>query len=577
MPQFYRRVAFWIAVMSVATTGDLIGRQVPGVQQGATVLGEIESIAAVPGEPRVVSAAGVARSETRLLTLENSSAFENATQRRLVLVGGLDGDLRGSRAVMGAVKWFKTSAPASVRQRWSVSALPLGDPDKRSLVRPFQFPPEKGFYDDPEQPEARYVWRWAAFQAPDLIVEVRGGDALVWETSPLPRLGPPKASPGSLAAAASQDDFNALGPVPAAIAIAGENDGERMMKDLLSAADGLGRSKLHAALLARVSRSPLDASNTLARRYPETPSISYIPATSWANTLRLASIVNDDALRTKVQQQTAPWVSGGKPLFGEKTPLTTVAGTLIFAELARRNNDQAARALAIAGAEAALLQRSDGMPQNGQGWTDDMFMSASILARTGQMPGRQSDLDRAANIMVDYAGRLQRADGIFVHATNGPHAWGRGNGFAALGLTEVLTALPASHPMRSRVLDVYRRHMAGLLNAQAPDGMWRQVVDEPGAYREQTVTAMVLSAMARGRRLGWLDQTYAPVIERAWRGLLAHITEDGGVVDVCTGTGAGPTKRYYLDRAAISGPDDRGGAMALLAAMEVHELSGKTR
>jgi hypothetical protein len=50
------------------------------------------------------------------------------------------------------------------------------------------------------------------------------------------------------------------------------------------------------------------------------------------------------------------------------------------------------------------------------------------------------------------------------------------------------------------------------------------------------------------------------------------VTEDGTIVDVCTGTGAGPTKRYYLDRAAITGADDRGGAMALLAAVEIHEL-----
>ena len=38
---------------------------------------------------------------------------------------------------------------------------------------------------------------------------------------------------------------------------------------------------------------------------------------------------------------------------------------------------------------------------------------------------------------------LQRPDGMFVHFTDGRIAWGRGNGFAALGLTEALTSLPA--------------------------------------------------------------------------------------------------------------------------------------
>jgi rhamnogalacturonyl hydrolase YesR len=138
---------------------------------------------------------------------------------------------------------------------------------------------------------------------------------------------------------------------------------------------------------------------------------------------------------------------------------------------------------------------------------------------------------------------------------------------------EALTSLPPAHPARASVLAIYQRQMNGLKLTQAPDGMWRQIIDQPGSYREESATAMVLTAMARGVRLGWLDKTYRPVIDRAWRALAAHITEDGGIVDICTSTGAGPTRRYYFDRAAIDGPDDRGGAMALLASMEMYELT----
>jgi rhamnogalacturonyl hydrolase YesR len=154
----------------------------------------------------------------------------------------------------------------------------------------------------------------------------------------------------------------------------------------------------------------------------------------------------------------------------------------------------------------------------------------------------------------------------------GRQPWGRGNGFAALGLMEGLTAIPPTHPLREKLLTIYRRQMKGLVPLQAPDGMWREVVDEPGSYREESATAMILSAMARGIRLGWLDQTYRPIVERAWQGLAAHVMADGSIVDVCTSTGAGPTRRYYLDRPAVTGADDRGGAMALLAAIEMYEL-----
>ena len=132
--------------------------------------------------------------------------------------------------------------------------------------------------------------------------------------------------------------------------------------------------------------------------------------------------------------------------------------------------------------------------------------------------------------------------------------------------------MPATHPSRARLLDIYRRQMAGVRANQAPDGAWRQIIDEPGAYREETATAMLLGAMARGIRMGWLDPSYRASLDRAWRALAAHIVDDGTLIDVCSGTGAGPTRRYYFDRPAVTGADDRGGAMGLFAAMEMVEL-----
>ena len=102
-----------------------------------------------------------------------------------------------------------------------------------------------------------------------------------------------------------------------------------------------------------------------------------------------------------------------------------------------------------------------------------MFMTAAILARTGSMPGRARDLDRAAQLLISYAGRLQQPDGIFNHASDGPAAWGRGNGFAAFGLMETLTAMPAGHPSRAALLAIFAKQMNGLAAWQAPDGMWR--------------------------------------------------------------------------------------------------------
>jgi unsaturated rhamnogalacturonyl hydrolase len=518
---------------------------------------EIDVVAALPGEPRSVSAAGVTRTTTRLLTLENPSPFSASKQSRLVIVAD---DERAARATLDAMRWFKTRAPQTIRDRWSVSALLLGYANDAAPAQRLEFPPIKGFFDHPEQPESRYAWRWVTYQAPDLLLQIRGGDVLSRGTPP----------GGSLAAAMAGG--SEMGTVPVVYGTARESDGPTLLQQVLTDTAPAGTSEIRPTIAARASRDPLAIARVLANRYPQNPMVSYIPSTAWASTLRLASVTKDDSLRQKVLAETRPWLSGERPLFGERPSLTAAAGTLIYAELAN-SGQEPARALAIQGAEVALKVAPTGLAQHGGGWTDDMFMMSAILSRSGKMPGRAGDLDHLAKMLISYAARLQRSDGIFVHFTEGNVPWGRGNGFAALGLTEALTSLPAAHPSRQQVLEVYRRHMSAMTSMQAPDGMWRQVVDEPGAYREQSVTAMTLTAMARGVRLGWIDaKTYRPVIDRAWRALAAHITEDGSIVDICTSTGSQATLRLYLDRAAISGFDDRGGGMGLFASMEMNEL-----
>jgi rhamnogalacturonyl hydrolase YesR len=481
----------------------------------ATVDADLRAVAALPGEPSIVAAAGVTRDDRPILTLENQSAFDPESRLRRAVIYAASGNERTAAAVIAMVRWMKTAAPARLRRDWVLSALPSADFD----------PEDKQSFD-----------RWLRFQAADIAIEVVEGDG-----HPI-GLGVDGVAPWVITAPAAP---GALGST------------------LRRAARG--QSPSHEMIESRVSRDPVTIARLLAERYPETPSISYIPAVAWTNTLRLSRASGDQALAEKVRRQTAPWTTDGQPLFGDRILLTAVAGTMVFAEL---GGD--VRRLALEGARLAAARKPSGVAEYGQGWTDDMFMSSSILSRVGEY-------DAAAAILKDYAGRLQRADGLFIHATDGPFAWGRGNGFAALGLMEAITALPEAHPARGDLLAIFHRLMRGVLVHQSPDGMWRQVIDEPGAYREETVTAMLLTAMMRGVTRGWLDRSYAAPARRAWNALKAHIASDGTLIDVCTGTGAGPTKRYYLERAAITGADDRGGAMALLATMEMVDAEAKGR
>ena len=119
----------------------------------------------------------------------------------------------------------------------------------------------------------------------------------------------------------------------------------------------------------------------------------------------------------------------------------------------------------------------------------------------------------------------------------------------------------------------FQQHMFVLARFQDEDGMWHEVIDEPGSYAETSATAMIGLAMERGIRKGWLDPAaYQPRVDAAWRAVLARVGNAGQLVNVCESTNKQKTLKDYLDRAAILGPDPRGGAMAMLFATEMAGL-----
>jgi unsaturated rhamnogalacturonyl hydrolase len=319
--------------------------------------------------------------------------------------------------------------------------------------------------------------------------------------------------------------------------------------------------------------SPREVARILAARYPENPSMSYIPAVAWSASLRLAQLTSDDQWKVRPRRDIQTFLSGGKPVIAQPYVLTSLAGHSAFVDLAVIDGNKEAAGFARKAADFVLADVPEELVKFRRNWTDDMFMTSSLLARVGRDAADPRYARVLERMLTSYAETLQRPDGVFIHALEGPHAWGRGNGFALLGLSEALAYLPRDWPGRARVLEIYRRHVAALARLQSDDGAWRQVVDEPSSYRELTVTAMTVAAMARGLRLGWLEPDLRAVVDRGWDAISARVNADGTVKDVCSSTGAQATKEYYLNRPVVNGADDRGGAMALLAAVEMIELT----
>ena len=317
---------------------------------------------------------------------------------------------------------------------------------------------------------------------------------------------------------------------------------------------------------------PLDVARIIAQRYPQEVSVRYIPALLWSGTLRLSKLTGEQRWAQKARGEMGPFISGAKPSIVEPYVLTSLAGHLAFSDLSAATSNAAAAELARQGAEFFLPQAPAEIVRFGRGWTDDMFMASSLWSRLAARTRDERYANALGRLLTTYAHKLQRADGLFMHAPEGPHAWGRGNGFALMGVAEALTYLPDGWVQRGEILAIYRRHIAAMLRHQADDGAWRQVVDDDAAYRELTVTAMTVTALARGVRLGWLDRSVASAIDRGWQAVVARVAADGTLRDVCPSTGAGSTRAHYLNRPVVNGLDDRGAAMTLMAALEVDEL-----
>jgi len=187
-------------------------------------------------------------------------------------------------------------------------------------------------------------------------------------------------------------------------------------------------------------------------------------------------------------------------------------------------------------------------------WIDDMFMITAVQTQAFRATGDTRYIDRTAREMVLYLEELQLDNGLFYHSPDAPFHWGRGNGWMAVGMAEILRALPRAHQDRQRIMEGYHAMMTALLKYQAEDGMWRQLIDDEESWKETSSTAMFTYSMITGVKNGWLDQrSYGAAARKAWLALTGYLDEEGGLTEVCAGTNIKNDRDHYLNRPRITG------------------------
>ncbi len=183
-----------------------------------------------------------------------------------------------------------------------------------------------------------------------------------------------------------------------------------------------------------------------------------------------------------------------------------------------------------------------------------MYMLTILQLEAYRATGNKKYLDRAANEMTVYIDKLQQPNGLFYHAPDAPFFWGRGDGWVAAGMTEMLRDLPTDHPQRAHIMAAYKLLMAALLKYQTSDGMWRQLIDHDEAWEESSGSGMFTFALITGVKSGWLDAAaYGPAARKAWIAVTGYIDQNSDVTSVCEGTGKNNSLDYYLERQRKTG------------------------
>jgi unsaturated rhamnogalacturonyl hydrolase len=489
------------------------------------LLASFAALAALPVVAADTFDIGLATSGSRIDAIAVAATTRSAPT--VVLVGGLHGDDASAAAVRAAVASYERRGRRAV----NVLAVPLANPDSTALA----FPPSGVAYR--EHAESHVLWRWLGAQAPDLVLVAGDDDSTLLE-------------------ALNTQKVADMGRIPA-------RHWSGRISDLAELST-VGISEAHSELQRRRARSPLQLAEELATLYGhDFDQPWYIGAIALVARVRLGDVED-------VRRIVEPYVDGAKDSLAHPSALV-MGGHIIFTELARRTGDPRyvaiVRKVADLGFDASG-QMLEAMPYNDQ-FSDSVFMGTVIVAQAGALTGDRRYFDMADR-HLRYMEKLDlRSDGLYRHQPATDAAWGRGNGFAALGLALTLSELPHDHEAYAHALQSYRALMAALLPFQTRDGLWRNVIDYPGAYPEFSATAMIGFAIQRGLQNGWIEGVnYRQAVDRAWLAVNSRTSSAGSFIDVCESTARMTSLQQYLQRAAILGNDARGGAMAMLFATE---------
>jgi rhamnogalacturonyl hydrolase YesR len=142
-------------------------------------------------------------------------------------------------------------------------------------------------------------------------------------------------------------------------------------------------------------------------------------------------------------------------------------------------------------------------------------------------------------------------------------------------LVRVLSLIPENEVHRAEYVADYKAFMEALVPIQRPDGFWNVSLHDPNNFggRETSGTALFVYGMAWGINNGFLDaKIYRPVVEKAWKAMLAEAVHPSGFLGYLQGTGKEPKDGQPVSFSSQPDFEDYGLGCFLLGGTEVYKM-----
>lgn len=208
---------------------------------------------------------------------------------------------------------------------------------------------------------------------------------------------------------------------------------------------------------------------------------------------------------------------------------------------------------------------------------DCLHFDPPFFAHLGALTGDGELVDLAVEQALAYLALLQDEHGLLWHfwleKTRGRYGygWGRGQGWALLGLLDLLRYLPPGHQPSPRLRERLAALAGALAACQRPDGSWSAVVDEPESGPESSTAAFAAAGFADGVARGLLGEEYRERALAACRSAWSTVDEAGFLTGVSAAVWASTqASHYYHVPTGFDVPWGQGSL--LVAAKRVTEL-----